>query len=78
MKLSKLDNLKEYYVFIWLIIISFLGIIIFAIYSSNKSEQNIKVSSSLENIYLQKTISEITHKVLYFIDILCTIIATVA
>ena len=61
MKLSKLDNLKEYYVFIWLIIVSFLGIIIFTIYSSNKSEQNIKVSSSLENIYLQKTISEITH-----------------
>tara|TARA_Y100000591_G_scaffold280565_1_gene259870 strand:- start:15 stop:1313 length:1299 start_codon:yes stop_codon:yes gene_type:complete len=61
MKLLKLDKFKEYYIFIWLVIISILGIIIFTIYSSNKSEQNLKVSSSLENIYLQKTISEITN-----------------
>ena len=61
MKLLKLDKFKEYYIFIWLVIISILGIIVFTIYLSNKSEQNLKVSSSLENIYLQKTISEITN-----------------
>tara|TARA_B100000989_G_scaffold297505_1_gene283454 strand:- start:1420 stop:2718 length:1299 start_codon:yes stop_codon:yes gene_type:complete len=61
MKLSKLNNLKEYYIFIWLVIISVLSIVIFTVYSSNKSEQNLKMSSSLENIYLQKTISEITN-----------------
>ena len=61
MKLIKLDKFKEYSIFIWLILISFLGIITYSIYLSNKVEQSKKISSSLQNIYLKKTISEITN-----------------
>ena len=61
MKLIKLDKFKEYSIFIWLILISFLGIITYSIYLSNKLEQSKKISSSLQNIYLKKTISEITN-----------------
>ena len=61
MKLIKLDKYKEYSIFIWLILISFLGIITYSIYLSNKLEQSKKISSSLQNIYLKKTISEITN-----------------
>ncbi len=61
MKFVKLDNIKEYSIFIWLLFISIFGIITYSIYTSNKYEQNKKISSSLQNIYLKKTISEITN-----------------
>ena len=61
MKFSKFNLLKEYSIFFWLILISFLGIITYSIYLSNKLEQSKKISSSLQNIYLKKTISEITN-----------------
>ena len=61
MKFVKLDNIKEYSIFIWLLFISIFGIITYSIYTSNKYEQNKKISSSLQNIYLKKIISEITN-----------------
>ena len=61
MKLLKLDKYKEYSIFFWLILISFLGVLIFNIYSANKEEQSKIINSSLENIYLKKTISELTN-----------------
>ncbi len=61
MKLIKFVNYKEYSIFIWLILISIFGIIAYSIYLSNKHEQSKKISSSLQNIYLKKTISEITN-----------------
>ena len=60
MKFSKFTLLKEYSIFFWLILITISGLFIFNIYSTNKSQQNIKIKSSLDNIYLKKTIEEIT------------------
>ena len=61
MKLLKLDKYKEYSIFIWLVLISFFGILVSNIYSTNKEQQTMIINSSLENIYLKKTISELTN-----------------
>ena len=61
MKLLKLNKFKEYSIFIWLILISFSGILVSNIYSTNKEQQSKIINSSLENIYLKKTISELTN-----------------
>ncbi len=61
MKLLKLNKYKEYSIFIWIILISFSGILVSNIYSTNKEQQSKIITSSLENIYLKKTISELTN-----------------
>ncbi len=61
MKLFKLDRYKEYSIFIWLVLVSLLGFLIFNIYLTNKEQQSEIINSSLENIYLKKTISELTN-----------------
>ena len=60
-KILKLKGFKEYSIFIWLIFITLLGVFISNIYSINKVSQNKIIESSLQNIYLKKTISEITN-----------------
>ena len=54
------NTLKEYSIFFWTILVSILAILIFIIYTKNKEEQTLKLFGSLENIYLKKTIQEIT------------------
>ena len=54
------NTLKEYSIFFWTILVSILAILIFIIYTKNKEEQTVKLFGSLENIYLKKTIQEIT------------------
>ena len=61
MKIFKLDTYKEYSVLIWLILVSILGIFVTSIYSDNKNEQSKIIEKSLDNIYLKKTIKEITN-----------------
>ncbi len=61
MKLFKIDIYKEFSVFFWLILITSLGIIVSTIYSNNKEEETNQIRSSFENIYLKKTIKEITN-----------------
>ena len=61
MKLFKLGNYREYSIFLWLIFISFLGIILVSIYSANKEAVSKKINTSLENIYLKKTIKELAN-----------------
>ena len=61
MKLFKLDRYKEYSIFIWLVLVSLLGFLIFNIYITNKEQQSEIINSSLENIYLKKTISELAN-----------------
>ena len=56
----KINTLKEYSIFFWMILISILGVIVFSIYSKNKQEQLELIIGSLDNIYLKKTIQEIT------------------
>ena len=60
-RILKLKGFKEYSIFIWLIFITLLGVFISNIYSLNKVSQNKIIESSLQNIYLKKTISEITN-----------------
>ena len=60
MRYFKLITLKEYSIFFWILLISILGIITSTIYSKNKEDQLLKIESTLENIYLRKTLKEIT------------------
>ena len=53
-------NIKEFSIFFWIIIISILGIVTASIYKNNKKIEINKIQSSLDNIYLIKTIKEIT------------------
>ena len=54
------NTLKEYSIFFWTILVSILAILIFIIYTKNKEDQTAKLFGSLENVYLKKTIQEIT------------------
>ena len=60
MNYFKLRSLKEYSIFFWLIFIAIIGIITSTIYSNTKYEQSLQIKTSLGNIYLKKTIKEIT------------------
>ena len=60
MKYFKIKNFKEYSIFFWLALITILGVFISLIYSENKSDQNRKIKTSLDNIYLGKILKEIT------------------
>ena len=60
MKFLKINTYKEYSIFFWLIVIAIMGIIISSVYSLDKEKQQDQVKSSLDNIYLKKTIKEIT------------------
>ena len=61
MKNHKINILKEYGLFFWLILLSILGLLVAGIYSNNIAEKQKKLNSSLENIYLKKSIKEITN-----------------
>ena len=54
MRIFKINILKEYSIFIWLIIVAIVGILITTIYSRNKLEQSELIKSTLDNIYLKK------------------------
>ena len=60
MKIFRLKDFKEYSVFFWLTLITILGVVIIIIYSNNQEEQTNQIKSSLDNIYLKKTVKEIT------------------
>ena len=59
MKFLKINTYKEYSVFIWLILITFIGLIFATIFTTNESIRSAKIKSSLKNIYLKKIIKEI-------------------
>ena len=58
-KFFRFKAYKEYSIFFWLAFVTFIGILISVIHSNIKFEQNAKINSSLENIYLKKTFKEI-------------------
>ena len=60
MKYLNFNNLKEFSIFFFIIIVAVIGLIVFGIYDSNKSQNLEKISSSLDNTYLKKTLVEIT------------------
>ena len=60
MKIFKIISFREYSIFVWIILVSILGILTSVIYSKNKDDQLRKIESTLDNIYLKKTFKEIT------------------
>ncbi len=60
MKFFKLIILKEYSILFWLTIVTIIIIISLNIYNTNKINQVAQIQSSIDNIYLKKTIKEIT------------------
>ena len=60
MKFFKLSNLKEYSILFWLTIVTIIIAISLNIYNTSKKDQVAQIQSSIENIYLKKTIKEIT------------------
>ena len=56
----KLNTFKEYSIFIWLIVVTLSGIFALTIYKNSRNDQLEQIKSSLNNIYLKKTIQEIT------------------
>ena len=60
MKFIKLSNLKEYSILFWLTIVTIIIAISLNIYKASQKDQVAQIQSSMENIYLKKTIKEIT------------------
>ena len=54
--------LKDFSIFFWVIIISIISAFVSNIYNQSKKEQSNKIFESLDNIYLKKTIKQITSK----------------
>ena len=51
---------KENSIFVWIILIALIGIFASTFYKNSQHKQTQKIKSSLDNIYLKKTIQEIT------------------
>ncbi len=61
MKFFKINYYKDYSIIFWVILISVISIFISTVYRENEKEQSKQIKESLKNIYLQKTIKEITN-----------------
>ncbi len=61
MRYLQKNTFKEHSVFIWLFIVTILAIAISKINTISKNEKINQINNSLENIYLRKTIKEITN-----------------
>ena len=61
MKNFKIYKFKEFSIFFWLFLISIILIIISTVHLNNKNYQTEQIKNSLKNIYLKKTIEEITN-----------------
>ena len=57
----RIIKFREYSIFFWIILISILGILFFGIYKSNNLERSQNIKESFNNIYLKKTLKEITN-----------------
>ena len=60
MKYFNLRLFKEISFLIWLLLIIFISIVSYIVYSNNQTRQSNIIKSSFENIYLKKIIKEIT------------------
>ena len=56
----KFAKYKEYSIFFWLILISLVGILVSTVNKNNRLKQTQNINDSLSNIYLKKTVKEIT------------------
>ena len=60
MRFFRKDNIKEFSIFFWILLIGVLGVLTTNIYNKNKNLEIEQIKSSLDNIYLIKTLQEIT------------------
>ncbi len=60
MRFFKNINIKELSIFFWIVLVGILGVFFASIHNANKEIEIKKIESSLDNIYLLKTIKEIT------------------
>ena len=60
MKINKLLKFKDYSIFFWVAIITLIALIVTNIHNDNKKKLTEKLRSSLENIYVEKIVREIT------------------
>ena len=56
----KFAKYKEYSIFFWLILISLVAILVSTVNKNNRLKQTQNINDSLSNIYLKKTVKEIT------------------
>ena len=60
MKILKKNFYKEFSILFWIAFITIISAISFTIYSSDQNEKKQKIQSTLDNIYLKKSIKEFT------------------
>ena len=61
MKKLRLNSIREYSIFLWLVLIAIFLISSTVIYQNTKEDQNLKIKSAIRNIYLKKIFKEITN-----------------
>ena len=61
MKYFNIKTYKEYAIFYWLLFVGIISIFLSSVYSDSKIEQSNRIKTSLNNIYLKKTLIEVTN-----------------
>ena len=73
MKTKFFEKLRDYTYFIWLILLIFIAVFVTYFYDTNKKRQIYHLQKSFHNIYLKKTIKELTknleptYKTVYYV-----------
>ena len=60
MKIKILEKIEEYTYFIWFILLVLVAVLVTYFYDTNKKNQILYLQKSLENVYLNKSISSLT------------------
>ena len=60
MEILRKNFFKEYSILFWIVFITVISVISFSIYSSDQIEKKQKLQSTLNNIYLKKSVKELT------------------
>ncbi len=61
MKYFNIKTYKDYAIFYWLLFVAIISIFLSSVYSNSKIEQSNRIKTSLNNIYLKKTLMEMTN-----------------
>ena len=56
----KIRSIKDFSIFVWLFLATVFAILFSQIYLQSKNEQSSQIKDSLDNIYLKKTLEELT------------------
>ena len=56
----KIRSIKDFSIFVWLFLATVFAILFSQVYLQSKTEQSSQIKDSLDNIYLKKTLEELT------------------